>query len=367
MSVRLEGITVRFGATVALDRVDLDVPPGEILAILGPSGAGKTTALRVVAGLERPARGRVMIGGEDATALAAGERDVAMQFEHYGLYPQRRVFENIAFPLRAPVRAADWPEPRIAAEVRRAADLLEIGHLLDRLPRQLSGGQRQRVALARALVRRPRAMLLDEPIAHLDAKLRHLLRAGLKHHLKADGVTTVWATPDQLEAIAVGDRIAILEAGRVVACDTPSALYRRPPSLAAARALGEPAINEIDVALVRKDGRLAVSWDGEGHPLAWPLPPEVAARLGAAGAGRRLRLGVRPGAVTLGGPAALAGRIELVEPLGGSTVVTFALGGARVRAKRPGTPQWLAGTTVPVGFDADGVHLFDRSTGEALA
>ncbi len=362
MSVRLEGIVVRFGHTLALDGVDLEAPPGGILALLGPSGAGKTTALRVVAGLERPSAGRVVLGGVDVAGLSAGERDVAMQFEHYGLYPQRTVFENIAFPLRAPVRAKSWPEDRIAEAVRRVADLLEIAHLLERLPRQLSGGQRQRVALARALVRRPKAMLLDEPIAHLDAKLRHLLRAGLKHHLAAEGLTTIWATPDQLEAIAVGDRIALLAGGRVVAEGTPEALYLRPPSLAAARALGEPAINEIDVTVERRAERLLVAWDDQRVALA----AETAHA--AAGAGpSRLTLGIRPAAVTLGGAGSLAGRIEVVEPLGGSTLVTIALGGARVRAKRPGTEGWRAGETVPVGFEADGLHLFDPSTGRALA
>lgn len=383
----LEGVTVRFGRHVALDRVDLEVPAGGIVALLGPSGAGKTTLLRVAAGLERPAAGRVRLGGREVTGRPAGARDVAMQFEHYALYPQRTVFENIAFPLRAPVRRAEWPESRVAEAVGRVARLLSIDPLLDRLPRQLSGGQRQRVALARALVRRPAAMLLDEPIAHLDAKLRHLLRASLKHHLRAEGVTAVWATPDQLEAIAVGDRIALIEAGRIVSCGTPAALYRRPATLAVARALGEPPINLIDGELRREASRLAVAWGaapGSGPPssgprgerLVWPLPPSLAARVEAglatrSAAGGAVRLGVRPAAVCLGGPGAggdaLPGRVELVEPLGGSAVVTLAVGDARLKAKRPGTERWPAGQAVPVTFDPDGVHVFDPTSGEALA
>jgi multiple sugar transport system ATP-binding protein len=366
--IRLAGLTVRFGQTTALAGVDLEVGGGEIVALLGPSGAGKTTLLRAVAGLERPAAGRLSIGGRDVRDAPAGARDVAMQFEHYGLYPQWSVFENIAFPLRAPVRRAEWPEPSVDSAVRRAAGLLEIGHLLERLPRQLSGGQRQRVSLARALVRRPAAMLLDEPIAHLDAKLRHLLRAALKRHLKTEGITTLWATPDQLEAVAVADRIALLDGGRLAGCGTPASLYRRPRTLAEARALGDPSINEIDAELTSEGGRLVVRWDGEGRAVSWPLPGAVAAGL-PAGAGR-VRLGVRPAAVALGGPPGgdrVPGRIELVEPLGASTIVTVALGGARVRAKRPGREGWLAGQAVAVGFEADGVHLFDPTTGTALA
>jgi multiple sugar transport system ATP-binding protein len=366
--IRLDGVTVRFGEATALAGVDLEVADGEIVALLGPSAAGKTTLLRTLAGLERPAAGRVSVGGRDVTDLPAGARDVAMQFEHYGLYPQWTVFDNVAFPLRAPARRAEWPTAKLEAAVRRAAGLLEIGHLLDRLPRQLSGGQRQRVSLARALVRRPAAMLLDEPIAHLDAKLRHLLRAALKRHLKTERITTLWATPDQLEAVAVGDRVGLLQGGRLVGCGTPSSLYRRPRTLAEARALGDPAINEIDAELTRQGGRLAVRWDGDGRAVWWPLPEAVAARLG--GGPGRVRLGVRPASVALGGPPGpdrVPGRIEVVEPLGASTIVTVALGDVRVRAKRPGREGWLAGQAVAVGFEADGVHLFDPATGTALA
>ncbi|MEJ6020904.1 ABC transporter ATP-binding protein [Ramlibacter sp. PS4R-6] len=242
-SITLNGIRKTFGATVALDGIALDVKDGEFFVLLGPSGAGKTTTLRVIAGLEQPELGTVAMDGEDATALPPALRDCSFVFQQYSLYPHLSVYDNMAFPLRAPMRRV--AEDEIARRIARVAATLHIESKLERKPTQLSGGEMQRVAIGRALVRKPRVFLMDEPLSSLDAKLREELRVELKRVQKENGATVIYVTHDQVEATTLADRIAILEEGRILQVGTPQEIYAAPGSLHVAQRLGSPQVNVL--------------------------------------------------------------------------------------------------------------------------
>jgi len=273
-SISLQGITKRFGAVTALAEVQADIADGEFFVLLGPSGAGKTTTLRVIAGLEKPDGGIVRMNGEDVTASAPAQRDCAFVFQQYSLYPHLSVYDNLAFPLRAPLRRT--PESDIRRRVERVAATLHIEDKLQRKATALSGGEMQRVAIGRALVREPRVYLMDEPLSSLDAKLREELRVELKRLQRQSGATVVYVTHDQVEATTMADRIAILENGRIQQVGTPEEIYQAPVSVHVAQRLGSPAINVLpaswffgehpksaaSVAIRPEDVELAV--DGEG-------------------------------------------------------------------------------------------------------
>jgi multiple sugar transport system ATP-binding protein len=240
-SIHLQGIHKHFGAVQALAGIDLEIADGEFFVLLGPSGAGKTTTLRVIAGLEKPDSGRVRMNGHDMAAAAPAQRDCAFVFQQYSLYPHLSVFDNIAFPLRAPMRRL--PAIEVRQRVERVAATLHIEHKLQRKATELSGGEMQRVAIGRALVREPHVYLMDEPLSSLDARLREELRVELKRLQRASGATVVYVTHDQVEATTLADRIAILEAGRIRQVGTPQAIYEAPESVQVAQRLGSPAIN----------------------------------------------------------------------------------------------------------------------------
>jgi multiple sugar transport system ATP-binding protein len=227
-TVTLRGLSKRYGKTLAVDALNLTVNDGEFFVLLGPSGAGKTTTLGLIAGLETPDSGEIFLGDQSVTTVNPWRRDVAMAFESYALYPHMSVYDNIAFPLRAPTRSPRLSESEIKTRVHRIATMLQIDKLLDRSPSQLSGGQRQRTSLGRMLVRQPRVFLMDEPIVHLDAKLRHHMRGELKQLHAQFPVTTLYATPDWVEAVAMGHRIAVLDRGRIVQTGTPDEIYNQP-------------------------------------------------------------------------------------------------------------------------------------------
>jgi multiple sugar transport system ATP-binding protein len=239
----LEGVSRRFGRIAAVSDLSLRVDDGELLVLLGPTGAGKTTTLRLVAGLERPDAGRVRIGGQDVTAAAPAARDVAFVFQQYSLYPHLSVYDNLAFPLRSPMRA--MPEPQIAERVREIAELLHIAHKLSARATALSGGQMQRVAIGRALVRRPAMYLMDEPLSSLDAKLRAELRVELKRIQRQLGATILYVTHDQTEAMTMASRIGVLEQGRLVQLGTPREIYQDPCNVQVATRLGTPTVNLV--------------------------------------------------------------------------------------------------------------------------
>jgi multiple sugar transport system ATP-binding protein len=245
--VRLAGVTRRFGATCAVDAMDLIVPDGSFTVLLGPTGAGKTTTLRLTAGLERPDAGRVHIAGRDVTAETPAQRNVAMVFQQYSLYPHLTVRENLAFPLRSPLLRT--PEPEIARRVTRVAEMLRIAHKLDNRSTQLSGGEMQRVAIGRALVREPAIYLMDEPLSSLDAKLRADLRIELKRIHAEIGATLLYVTHDQTEAMTMATQVGVLEAGRLVQVGTPRAIYEAPATVQVAARLGQPRINLLPATL----------------------------------------------------------------------------------------------------------------------
>jgi multiple sugar transport system ATP-binding protein len=332
--VRLAGVRKAFGDTVAVDALDLGIKDGEFVVLLGPTGAGKTTALRLIAGLERPDAGRIAIGGADVTASAPAARDVAMVFQQFSLYPHYSVFDNLAFPLRSPLRRES--EDRIRARVREIATLLRIEGKLDNRATRLSGGEMQRVAIGRALVRRPRVYLMDEPLSSLDAKLREDLRIELKRIQRELGATILYVTHDQIEAMTMADRIGVIEDGRLLQLASPREVYGRPANTAVARRLGSPPINLLPLGVL---------------PASAP--------------GAAATVGVRPEDVDLG-VHGIEARIEQVEPLGAETVVLLQLPGARLHALMPGLARVEAGASTRVAVAPEAM-LFFAADGRRLA
>jgi multiple sugar transport system ATP-binding protein len=341
--VALRGIVKRHGAFTALSGIDLDIEPGEFFALLGPSGSGKTTTLRILAGLEAPNEGRVLLDGDEVTGREPGERDVAMVFQSYALYPHMSVFDNIAFPLRM----VATPKDDVDRAVRDAAAKVHIDHLLARRPGQLSGGQQQRCALARAIVRKPRLFLLDEPLSNLDAKLRLETRVELRKLQRALGVTTVYVTHDQEEAMTIADRLAVFIDGRIAQVGRPREIFAKPASAIVAGFIGSPAMNLLPAEI--RGSVLHVG--GAELPLDRP-----AVRDGA------VTLGVRPAALRLA-PTGLPARVYLIENLGDTTIIDLEVAGQVIKLRTDQWPQVREGERVHVAFAADAVHLFDRDTG----
>lgn len=364
-TVTLRGLSKRYGKTRAVEGLDLTVDDGEFFVLLGPSGAGKTTTLGLIAGLEAPDAGEIFLGDDPVTRLDPWKRDVAMAFESYALYPHMSVFDNIAFPLRAPARSPRLSEREIKTEVHRIATMLQIDQLLDRSPSQLSGGQRQRTSLGRMLVRQPRVFLMDEPIVHLDAKLRHHMRGELKLLHEQFAVTTLYATPDWVEAVAMGHRIAVLNRGRIIQTGTPDEIYNHPVNRFVADFVGEPPMNILDGRFVRQDGLL--QFDLGGAAIA------VNGRIGHAlenADGTEWQLGVRPAAVTLEPTqtrqSLIPATVFVSEPLGRDTIVETRLAGQTVTVKVPGLVSLEPGTPVWLGIDSDQIRAFDKRTGSAV-
>jgi multiple sugar transport system ATP-binding protein len=360
--VEYQQVAKRFGEVVALHDFDLAVPDGAFLVMLGPSGCGKTTALRILAGLELPDAGTVLLGDRDVTRLQPRDRDVAMVFQSYALYPHMTVAENIAYPLE--LRHVAKPERTRA--VHDVAELLEIGHLLDRRPKQLSGGQRQRVALARAIVREPQAFLMDEPLSNLDAKLRGTMRGELKRLQKRLAATTIYVTHDQAEATTMADLVAVMHDGVLEQLAPPLEIYDHPATRFVATFVGSPPLNVIPGSLDTERRAFVVA----GAPV--PLSDRV---FDACAERRVTELGVRPEDIALcepGRAGALPGEVYVVEPLGNETLVEVQLGESvvAVLVER----GWDAAIGAPVGvalepasacfFDSDGitaVHRTDRA------
>lgn len=345
--VRLERIVKRHGSFTALHGIDLDIQPGEFFALLGPSGSGKTTTLRILAGLESVNEGRVFLDEADVTHTDPGDRDVAMVFQSYALYPHMSVAQNIGFPLRM----IGKPAAEIDRAVRDAAGKVDIAHLLDRKPGQLSGGQQQRCALARAIVRQPRLFLLDEPLSNLDAKLRLETRAELRKLQRSLGVTAVYVTHDQEEAMTIADRMAVFMEGRIVQVGTPHEIFRKPATATVAGFIGTPPMNLLPAVL--DDGQVRI---GETtHTVA-----------GAPGGARRdITLGVRPGDLRLH-HTGIPTTVEFVEDFGDSSIVNLQLAGHRVKLRAGELPSVREGDTVQVTFDPATAHLFDRASGDRI-
>ena len=356
-TLALRGIRKEYGKLVALDGLDLEVGDGEFFVLLGPSGAGKTTTLKCVAGLESPTAGRVEIGGRDVTEAEPNTRHVAMAFENYALYPQSTVYDNIVFPLRS--KRYYRPPAEARSVIERVTTTLGIAHLLERMPRELSGGQRQRVALARVLVRPADILLLDEPLSHLDAKLRATMRAELKSLGDLQRTTSLYVTHDYLEALALGDRIAVLREGKLIQVGTREDLWHRPADIFVARAFGQPQINVIPGEVVAAtSGHAFRSRDG-----AIALPLET--RLPAAS----VDLGLRPRDLILGempGMLPIQGRVYVVEPLGRQREVTVEIGENQIAVVTP-HEDVTPGDRVTISVPPERVLLFDGAIGRRIA
>ncbi|GAA4547529.1 ABC transporter ATP-binding protein [Amycolatopsis samaneae] len=352
--VRLAGLRKAYGDAVAVAGLDLDVADREFLTLVGPSGCGKSTTLRMICGLERATAGEVFFDDEPVGYLPANKRDVAMVFQSYALYPHKTVAQNIGFALRM-MRV---PRDEIARRVTETARALGIEKLLARKPKELSGGQRQRVALGRAIIRDAGAYLLDEPLSNLDAQLRVDMRAELKR-LHADLARTfVYVTHDQVEAMTMSDRIAVLHEGELQQCARPEEIYHRPANMFVASFMGSPAMNFVPGRIVDEDGRRLFrgpAWEQE-------LPAEAAKV-----AYRDVVLGVRPEDLRLGGPdgEGRCGKVFVAEPLGADVLVTVDVG-TLVKARVPAPFRASPDDPVSVVFRSDRLHLFDAESGVAL-
>ena len=344
--VRLNNITKRWDDFVAVDNQSLDIRDREFLVLLGPSGCGKTTTMRMIAGLEEPTDGEVWIGDNMVNDDLPKDRDVAMVFQNYGLYPHMSVFDNIAYPLK--VRGT--PKAETDARVKRAAEQVELTAFLDRKPRALSGGQRQRVALARAIVRTPKVFLMDEPLSNLDAKLRVSMRAELKHLSRELKITTIYVTHDQIEAMSLADRVAVMRDGVILQLGTPDDIYNDPANMFVAGFIGSPAMNLIEGSI--KDGQFVTA---DSTPLV------------AVGSRDRANvvLGIRADDIEIGDPGKgdLDVEIYSFENMGENTLLTAQLGQQRVIARGERHLRKEQGEVVSIRVNAAHTYLFDNETG----
>jgi len=362
--VQLESVTKKFGAVTAVNNVSLEIPDKQFTVLVGPSGCGKTTALRLIAGLEEATAGDIYIGERRVNDVPPKDRDIAMVFQNYALYPHMTVYDNMAFGLRL----RKYPRAEIDRRVKEAAEMLGIEGLLDRKPKQLSGGQRQRVALGRAIVREPQVFLMDEPLSNLDAKLRVQTRAEIKKLHARLQTTTVYVTHDQVEAMTMGDRIVVMRDGVVQQVDTPINLYERPANLFVAGFIGSPAMNFVDASLVDAAGTLRLAADG----FQVEVPREVAAQV-RPWAGRQVVFGIRPEDIQDRALAAspnpawtIRATVDVHEPLGSDVILYLTVGAHSIVARVDAHTQARMGQSIEVVLDMRKMHLFNPQTQEAI-
>jgi multiple sugar transport system ATP-binding protein len=357
--VVLDHVTKKFGSVTAVNDLTLHVQDKEFLVLVGPSGCGKTTALRMVAGLEEVTSGRIYIGDRLVNDVSPKDRDIAMVFQSYALYPHMNVYDNLAFGLKM----RKFPKAEIDRRVKEAAAILGIEMLLDRKPKQLSGGQRQRVALGRAIVREPKVFLMDEPLSNLDAKLRVQTRAELiKLHQRLQ-TTVIYVTHDQVEAMTMGTRIAVMRDGVLQQLDTPQRLYERPVNTFVAGFIGSPAMNFFEVAVLGSDGTMELVGDGFRVRLSGKLATAVAPQRG-----KKVLLGIRPehlGEISQGETETrgeIAATVEVVEMMGSEQIVYLVVGGKSFVAKMDAATRVRMGDRVSLSFPKEQIQIFDSET-----
>jgi multiple sugar transport system ATP-binding protein len=360
--VKFEGVHKLFGSETAVEDLNLAVEAGEFMVLVGPSGCGKTTTLRMLAGLERPTYGRILIGDRLVNNVAPRFRDIAMVFQSYALYPHMNVYDNLAFGMRSRGATAST----VDARVKETADVLGLGQLLKRRPSELSGGQRQRVALGRALIRQPQVFLMDEPLSNLDAGLRVQMRAELSRLHERFRVTTMYVTHDQVEAMTMGDRIAVMDHGRLQQVDTPETLYDSPANVFVAGFIGSPRMNFLPGRITSDGGSAGVEFLGVKVALS------TTSRLISDTAGRGVQVGIRPEDLSwrpAAGPdstVTLNAEVDVVEPMGHEAYVTALCQGHSVISRFPPRSGVRTREQVELALNPARLHLFDADSGETI-
>ncbi|GLR99538.1 MULTISPECIES: ABC transporter ATP-binding protein [Bradyrhizobium] len=363
--VALRKVVKRYDDVEAVRGIDLDIADHEFIVLVGPSGCGKSTTLRMIAGLEDISDGDIMIGGDVVNDVPPKDRDIAMVFQNYALYPHMTVAENMSFGLRL----KHYPKAEIKARVTEAARLLDITDLIDRKPKQLSGGQRQRVAMGRAIVRNPKVFLFDEPLSNLDAKLRVQMRIEIKKVHQKVRTTTVYVTHDQVEAMTLADRVVVMNKGRIEQIGTPNELYHKPATRFVAGFIGSPAMNFIPCRLEDVGGRLQIRLTDR---IAFPLPPARAARYNALPRTDKLLLGLRPEHLTEShahlepGVETFDTVLDVTEPMGMETLVYFGLEGTPVCGRVNPNAGAKDGAPMRLAMDLNNMHLLNEETGVVL-
>ncbi|MEM0379964.1 MAG: ABC transporter ATP-binding protein [Desulfurococcaceae archaeon] len=388
--VELRNVVKKFGKIIAVDHVNLDIRSGEFFTLLGPSGCGKTTILRLIAGLEIPDEGEILIDNRVVNDLHPRDRDVAMVFQNYALYPHMTVYENIAFPLIVRKKQLKLSKEDIHKRVVEIARFLGIEELLDRYPSQLSGGQQQRVALARALVRKPKVWLLDEPLSNLDAKLRIFMRSELKKIQKQLGITTIYVTHDQVEAMSMADRIAVLNKGRVLQIGVPDELYSKPHNTFVATFIGAPPMNLIPCNIIEdvekeylipeEYGRSLIGVSGRlltkfvikcSEEFTIPISQTIYSKIRDSNI-NEVYLGIRPEHMNvyrdkpLVNIGVIRSRVEIIEPLGSETILNVRIGDEFIKVRQPPGIVFKTGDEIYIEVDLNKALLFDRKTGNLI-
>ncbi len=356
MKVTLEHLSKSFTGVVGVDDLSLDIRDGEFVAFLGPSGCGKTTTLLMIAGIYKPTSGEIRFGERVVNRVAPKDRNIGMVFQSYALYPHMTVFGNMAYPLKL----KGVPKPQQMERVKHTADVMGIGHLLDRRPGQLSGGQQQRVALGRALVKEPDLLLFDEPLSNLDARLRLTMRGEIKQLQKRLGITSIYVTHDQVEAMTMADRIAVMNGGKLLAFDTPEDLYDRPKTMFIAGFVGNPPMNFLNVQ-VEQSGSQFVA---QNHALHVAVPAERG-EMAAAHRGQVI-LGIRPEDITVAPDGEIAGEVAIVEPLGRDDLLDVRVGDHSLLVLADPAQKIKMGDSVRLRLDADRIQFFDPQTERSL-
>lgn len=357
MEVRIENLTKKFGSVVGVENLSLDIRDGEFVAFLGPSGCGKTTTLLMLAGIYKPTNGTIQFGDQVVNQVAPKDRNIGMVFQSYALYPHMTVFGNISYPLKL----KKVPKQEQARRVEEAANTMGIGHLLDRRPGQLSGGQQQRVALGRALVKEPDILLFDEPLSNLDARLRLTMRGEIKSLQKRLGITAIYVTHDQVEAMTMADRIAVISMGHLQAFDTPDDLYDRPKTLFVAGFVGNPPMNFADVAVSAEDDRIVAH--NEGIKLG--VPKERGEK--AVAHDGSVRMGIRPEDIHVVETGEdMIGTVNVVEPLGRDDMLDVHVGSDQFLVLADPQKRIRAGDEVKLRFNMANVQFFDLTTERSL-
>ena len=365
-NVRIENLTKNYGTVRALDNFSLDITPGEFMVLLGPSGCGKTTAVRCIAGLSDPSSGTIYIGGQLVNGLPPRDRDIAMVFQNYALYPHMSVYDNIAFPLKM----RKEPKGSIENKVRKVSELLEISRLIDRKPKELSGGQMQRVALGRALVREPKVFLMDEPLSNLDAKLRMYMRTEIKKLQKKVGITTLYITHDQIEAMSMADKIAVMNSGLLQQVGRPQEIYNQPSNTFVAGFVGSPSMNFLECNLIKHTTTIHLESEG----ISFKLPNTEIRSSPQKPLPKKITIGIRPKDINILedededlADIKMKGEITFTEMLGDDSIIEVKMGSSLIKvANTNSTLDLSIGSVIVLGTFHDKIHFFDTNNGKRI-